>query len=1277
MTIELGALAWLHERRDRHGEWTDGPGGSQGMAPPSPDYPGGLDEKARAYANKHPDVQRLLNQSHAARARGDLQRAHQLWQQASDLAAQKIQEYKDQSAMKAFEPTAWEKAHPEEVRRREREAAEDDNYSSGPTANQADSYDSGGMDELANRHLTRHVLDLARAGSYRPPRMPSYKPTGGMRKATAASMRKLASDMAERHPDLGAHEHIKDAAQALDRNQPHHAARHLIAAIGNMQPQSLRRHGLLTDDQHDAAKRSMDAIHRHLLLVKDIEDTQTENQQLPHAEGDEPGVNAPGSNDLTDKPTARPGGGKAMNAPETTNVGRIDINVSKPQQMTSPKHASQIAASNSGDLTTSIELSSIGCYRCGRVNSPDAMHCKYCSNPIQPSQPYDHFATEDVICPNCGRGDDADAVFCDQCGKRIQGAAAAVLANLSRSVDLAYNPDQPRDRKGKWSKMLGALENGLQPGSAVENMFDQHTDESHPGSHPFLSRFGMSPEQRHARHNHEMEMTLAEMSKGTLRLPDHMAAHHPGVQQTEHAHLMDHLSGAAQPHSHTPPGTRLKQGYSGDPNKIPAGSQEEFDIAAAGFTNTDGTAVELAGPKGYEHGWRYVGGPGLPSSPPKRADNYFSGGKGQRLTAVQIASRLRNSAARQANPYPSNPPATPKLVANGGSGRPDTALLARIKAATGGSDEDWRAAIANYDVATRSGKIKFGSGPFADKYPGQAGSERAIGSFVRGKLSVMQTANDQDGIELGHGHYNPSEHRNKRGEWDTQALVDALTKGATSHSMKTIRQRERSSSKSREGKATIKSLTQVMSHPLPKDIMRSAKKYGYATGLSFATELSAQTGRLAVTPSPRGKPGGPGLYNVKGNEHSAYLQNIVKALIRSGHDSNSAYAIARASIRRWSRGGGHVHPEVRAAASGAEAQENAAQARAHAHANGSAGAIELGWRDAWRHEARGSNGEWISGALGSLADTLDNEHPGRGYGDEVRKAKAAAERGDKATADKHLENVYETMRHRSGSVGSMTPEGRRLAGSVFQVDRMQRQLSAADLPKPPTPPPGTGQFAPITPQMRAAWKAYRDIPRQDAKRNIGIAAAQAQVQMDYVAQVVRAIELTGTAAGAAKDSRVPAGQPMGGTFGQGQGSKQPTAHQKHVAHVAHVQGNAAKKAALLQTARNDRAKANQLIQQRNVLMKALASASGKVSKGQKGSKTASTATTKSNATTAPAKTAPASASAAGTAKKASSAKATTRKMSATQIRAQIAQLNTQITALQKAAAQAIAQAAKL
>ena len=103
-------------------------------------------------------------------------------------------------------------------------------------------------------------------------------------------------------------------------------------------------------------------------------------------------------------------------------------------------------------------------------------------------------------------------------------------------------------------------------------------------------------------------------------------------------------------------------------------------------------------------------------------------------------------------------------------------------------------------------------------------------------------------------------------------------------------------------------------------------------GSTPAVLLSARTAMLERTPAPRGRPGGPGLYDVKGMGHTPYLQQIVKALIeKRGMPPGKAYAIARGAIRKWMRGGGHVHPEVVAASARAEAGELAKQARAHTH----------------------------------------------------------------------------------------------------------------------------------------------------------------------------------------------------------------------------------------------------------------------------------------------------------------------------------------------------------
>ena len=137
-------------------------------------------------------------------------------------------------------------------------------------------------------------------------------------------------------------------------------------------------------------------------------------------------------------------------------------------------------------------------------------------------------------------------------------------------------------------------------------------------------------------------------------------------------------------------------------------------------------------------------------------------------------------------------------------------------------------------------------------------------------------------------------------------------------------------------------------------------RYQVAGSLATPTDLSARTALLERTPAPRGRPGGPGLYHVKGLGHTPYLQQVVKALIEErGMPPGKAYAIARARIRKWSATS--KHPEVRAAAGRAEAGEIARQGRGHAHAISSWDVadtlIELAFHP---DEPRNERGEWMS-----------------------------------------------------------------------------------------------------------------------------------------------------------------------------------------------------------------------------------------------------------------------------------------------------------------------------
>lgn len=107
--------------------------------------------------------------------------------------------------------------------------------------------------------------------------------------------------------------------------------------------------------------------------------------------------------------------------------------------------------------------------------------------------------------------------------------------------------------------------------------------------------------------------------------------------------------------------------------------------------------------------------------------------------------------------------------------------------------------------------------------------------------------------------------------------------------------------------------------------------------------MSAQTARLAATPSPWGSPSGPGLWGHKGWKLPNYVEQVSKGIMKSGRAATESEAIhmALGVLARWARGGGKVSPEVQAAAAKAIAEFQALRAKSHAHANPGREAITL------------------------------------------------------------------------------------------------------------------------------------------------------------------------------------------------------------------------------------------------------------------------------------------------------------------------------------------------
>ena len=205
-------------------------------------------------------------------------------------------------------------------------------------------------------------------------------------------------------------------------------------------------------------------------------------------------------------------------------------------------------------------------------------------------------------------------------------------------------------------------------------------------------------------------------------------------------------------------------------------------------------------------------------------------------------------------------------------------------------------------------------------------------------------------------------------------------------------------------KAPSRLYNQLPARPMPQAVLSWAD-------IDRLIELSAQTPRLASTPAPYGKPGGPGLYGVKGNKHSDYFEQVVKALMeKRGMDKGKASAVAWGALRRWSKGRGHVHPEVRAAAGGALVQEKSAATRAHAHANTSAAWTALDMAiDLSALAAGGSSGPPPAAPApaggGGSASVQPRVPPGSPQGGQFGSASSGSSNKNKAAAPSNSANA--------------------------------------------------------------------------------------------------------------------------------------------------------------------------------------------------------------------------------------------------------------------------------
>jgi hypothetical protein len=411
-----------------------------------------------------------------------------------------------------------------------------------------------------------------------------------------------------------------------------------------------------------------------------------------------------------------------------------------------------------------------------------------------------------------------------------------------------------------------------------------------------LMRHGITDDDGHTAAKHHMHQVFR---------------HRLAVQDIEdvtarNAQLRAAVRGQAGPEG-PPDGNRRSSAAPGQPGE---------PIAAAS------PMLDLAGPKGYVHGWKYVGAGQAPALKPL---GIKVNRKGYMRADIEVPGSMPGHAhgfvGHKGDVFGRHLSLKEAVGASQALGTPSAKERADRLA---GVQAGFRKQLTKPQRVIFDKLIKRGRAPH--------------GAFVIARAfqpEVLRAglANYREAIEL----FNPLEPRGRGGKWERKGTPRPLPVGHSGMPVnRTPTIREMLGFRSRRQRQRI-----AVSRELRRRGLRPARSKAdlnpFRTDrlLPLATELSARTAMLERTPAPRGRPGGPGLYDVKGLGHTAYLQQIVKALIdKRGMEPGKAYAIARGAIRKWMRGGGHVHPEVRAAAGRAEAGELAKQARAHAHAIG-------------------------------------------------------------------------------------------------------------------------------------------------------------------------------------------------------------------------------------------------------------------------------------------------------------------------------------------------------
>lgn len=820
-----------------------------------------------------------------------------------------------------------------------------------------------------------------------PSRRRGFTPLTPMRRETAKRIRKLADQVQSSHPDMTVHDHLRDAARVLESGNEEGAQRHLRAAAFALSPQSLMRNGLHTDEHHTAARAVMHGVHRGLLLVKDIADADARNQAAIRRDSYGDDSSAPpmprpadpnagyGPGALAQKPTARqPGGDKALNAPAKADGGGSDPNAADPDGPR-PRGSKQFSY-GWDDVLRVIEMTGDARHRHIPGSPYDYRH-NYV--PLTHAAASSHFkgsipkswhpasgggkaekALHPVGAGGLPKGHGVKAGDAVRGHHSVYGDFSGTVTRVHRNGNLIAAVHSS-DRMGS-REMTGVAVNRRDVTHAPSGAAGTVTREARPGesggilsgahpadrltvaSNPGATAKAMSVEDLKAA-DQEFARRAAALGK-----PGQVAKAHKAVRAELAARNAARPNTAVQPDPGTGELREVSQKETAEAmdryaRTFPAGSIDR------GVWQQKALDVARGGPE-----WQHLKENSDPLRPLVTARPAPGAAPKATRAAAKAAPKRAAGNEKRLSLISERMGGADRTTGNMQAGdmlEGHQAISPAPAGIIGGASDPWWMAGPDgkfaLSVKTASGKRQLIPWSAQKQAETEAAAVKAA------------TQHNRYGASYGSGFQNTlakavasRQHYEQLGfarSWDDLALVITLATGDNCYRCSTPNAPD-----ARHCKRCGFGMEprQAYDRFAAEDITCPFCGRGDEAGSTFcdqcgkrlpetpfaafanrgrAISLSAQTAALERTPAPYGKPGGPGLYGVAGQRHSDYFEQLVRAFMtKRGMDKAGASRMAWGALKRWARGGGGVHPEVRAAAAKALAEEEAKAKTAHSHA---------------------------------------------------------------------------------------------------------------------------------------------------------------------------------------------------------------------------------------------------------------------------------------------------------------------------------------------------------